>query len=85
MRILILIGLLALTGACGQKGDLYLPEEGAPIPGSAATQPCRSKTCKAQEAQKTREATAPSPAAATPAEPAISLEPQSQEPSQENP
>jgi predicted small lipoprotein YifL len=41
----MVIGVLALAGAlalsaCGQKGNLYLPDEGAtPVPSSTAPQP----------------------------------------------
>ena len=30
MRTAVLVFLLLLLGACGQSGDLYLPEESAP-------------------------------------------------------
>ncbi len=46
MRILLPAGLLLLMAACGQKGALYLPGD-EPEPGSAATVPCRTATCKA--------------------------------------
>ena len=34
MRFLLTAGCLLLLSACGQKGDLYLPVEGAPPPGA---------------------------------------------------
>lgn len=91
MRIPLLIGLLALTAACGQKGNLYLPEDDPYAPGATVEQNCRSRTCKPVEAAPASEATA-EPAATTPAAaPAdndaatITLEPQPQVPSQQAP
>lgn len=40
MRILLLTGLLLCIAACGQKGDLYLPEEGGAIPGAGTCRSC---------------------------------------------
>jgi len=97
MRIPLLIGLLALTAACGQKGDLYLPEDDPNAPGAAVEQTCRSRTCKPVETAPASEATE-EPAASTPAtapagneaaapspeQPAtITLEPKPQAPSEE--
>ncbi|NPU91612.1 MAG: lipoprotein [Gammaproteobacteria bacterium] len=94
MRIPLLIGLLALTAACGQKGDLYLPEDEPNAAGAATEQTCRSRTCKPVEAAPASDATAVEPAATTPAPAAapanneaatITLEPQPQEPYQQAP
>ena len=76
MRITLLISLLVLVAACGQKGNLYLPEDDPYAPGATAEQNCRSRTCKPVEAAG--EATAD-----TPEQPAtITLEPQPEAPSQ---
>ncbi|MDD4887339.1 MAG: lipoprotein [Thiomonas sp.] len=37
MRLIALMGVIALLGGCGQTGPLYLPAPVAPLPAQAAS------------------------------------------------